>query len=102
VLRTRVTRLPGLERLWADGGYAGKLVPWVATVLQRALVMVQRPRHPQGVQGLPWRWSVARTCGWLKRSRRLSKDFEAWPETTETWIRSAMIHLMVRRLAARA
>jgi hypothetical protein len=24
------------------------------------------------------------------------------PETTETWIRIAMIHLMVRRLAARA
>jgi hypothetical protein len=36
------------------------------------------------------------------RQRRLSKDFEALPETTETWSRIAMIHLMVRRLAARA
>ena len=27
---------------------------------------------------------------------------EALPETTETWIRVAMIQLMVRRLAARA
>jgi transposase len=51
---------------------------------------------------LQWRWIVERTFGWLNRSQRLSKDFEALPETTETWIRIAMIHLMVRRLAARA
>ena len=53
-------------------------------------------------QVVQWRWIVERTFGWLNRSRRLSKDFEALPETTETWIRIAMIHLMVRRLAARA
>jgi putative transposase len=47
-------------------------------------------------------WSKAATFGWLNCSRRLSKDFEALPGTTETWIRTAVIHLMVRRLAARA
>jgi putative transposase len=83
VLRALVARFPGLQLIWADGGYAGKLVAWVTTVLQ-------------------WRWIVERTFGWLNRSRRLSKDFEALPETTETWIRIAMIQLMVRRLAARA
>ena len=102
VLRTLVTRLPGLALIWADGGYAGKLVTWVATVLQRALVIVKRPRHTQGFQVVQWRWIVERTFGWLNRSRRLSKDFEALPETTETWIRIAMIHLVVRRLAASA
>ena len=71
-------------------------------MLQRTLVIVKRPRHTQGFQVLQWRWIVERTFGWLKRSRRLSKDFEALPETTETWIRIAMIQLMVRRLAARA
>jgi putative transposase len=101
VLRTLVTRFPGRELIWADGGYAGKLVTWVATVLQRALVSVKRPRRTQGFQVLQWRWIMERTCGWLNRSRRLSKDFEALPETTETWIRIAMIQLMVRRLAAR-
>jgi putative transposase len=102
VLRALVARFPGLQLIWADGGYAGKLVTWVATVLQRALMIVKRPRHTQGFQVVQWRWIVERTFGWLNRSRRLSKDFEAWPETTETWIRIAMIHLMVRRLAARA
>ena len=102
VLTTLVARFPRLQLIWADGGYAGKLVTWVTTVLQRTLVIVKRPRHTQGFQGVQWRWIVERTFGWLNRSRRLSKDFEALPETTEAWVRIAMIHLMVRRLAARA
>ena len=102
VLTALVARFAGLQLIWADGGYAGQLVTWVTTMLQRTLVIVKRPRHTQGFQGLQWRWIVERTFGWLNRSRRLSKDFEALPETTETWIRIAMIHLMVRRLAARA
>ena len=102
VLRALVARFPGLQLIWADGGYAGKLVTWVAMVLQRTLVIVKRPRHTQGFQVVQWRWIVERTFGWLNRSRRLSKDFEALPETTETWIRIAMIQLMVRRLAASA
>jgi hypothetical protein len=47
VLKTLVTRFPGLELIWADGGYAGKLVTWVATVLQRALVIVKRLSTPK-------------------------------------------------------
>ena len=64
--------------------------------------MVKRPRRTQGLQVLPWRWSGERPFGWLKRSRRLSQDCEALPATPEAWISSAMIHLLVRRLAARA
>jgi putative transposase len=101
VLTALVARFPGLHLLWAEGGYAGKLVAWVATVLQRSLTIVKRPRHTQGFRVVQWRWIVERTFGWLNRSRRLSKDFEALPETTETWIRIVMIQLMVRRLAAR-
>jgi putative transposase len=102
VLTALVARFPGLRLLWGDGGYAGKRVTWVATVLPRPLVIVQRPRHTRGFQGVQWRWIVERTFGWLNRSRRLSKDFEALPETTAAWVRIAMIQLMMRRLAARA
>jgi hypothetical protein len=35
----------------------------VATVLQRALVIVKRPRHTQGFQVVQWRWNVERTFG---------------------------------------
>ena len=83
VLRALVARFPGLQLIWAGGGYAGKLVAWVATTLRRTLVIVKRPRHTQGFRVLQWRWIVERTFGWLNRSRRLSKDFEALPETTK-------------------
>ena len=102
VLTALAARFPGLQLIWADGGYAGKLVTWVTTVRQRTLGMVKRPRHTRGFRVVQWRWIVERTFGWLNRSRWLSKAFEALPETTEPWSRIAMIHLMVRRLAARA
>ena len=101
VLTRLISRFPGLKLVWADGGYAGKLVDWVATGLHRTLSIVKRPRKTQGFRVLQWRWIVERTFGWLNRSRRLSKDFEPLPETTEAWIRIAMIQLMVRRLAAK-
>ena len=102
VLTALVARFPGLQLIWADGGTPANSSPGSRPVLQRTLVIVKRPRHTRGFQVLQWRWIVERTFGWLNRSRRLSKDFEALPETTETWIRIAMIQLMVRRLAARA
>ena len=33
--------------IWADGGYAGKLVEWVAAILQLTLPIVKRPRTIQ-------------------------------------------------------
>jgi Transposase DDE domain len=42
---------------------------------------------------------VERTLGWFNRSRRLSNDDEYLAQTSETVIRVAMIHLMIRRLA---
>jgi len=37
--------------------------------------------------------------GWLGRYRRLSKDYEGLPETSETMIYVAMTHIMFCRLA---
>jgi len=48
---------------------------------------------------LPRRWVVERTFAWLSFCRRLSKDYEVLPETSEAMIFAAMVHLMVRRLA---
>jgi transposase len=100
LLTRLISRFLGLKLVWADGGYAGNLVEWVAAVLQRTLSIVKRPQKSQGFQVLQWRWIVERTFGWLNRSRRLSKDF-GLTETTEAWIRIAMIQLMTRRLASK-
>jgi putative transposase len=43
-----------------------------------------------------WRWLVERTFGWFGRYRRLSKDYEHNPKSSEAWIYIAMIHRMAR------
>ena len=47
---------------------------------------------------LPKRWMVERTFSWLIRTRRLSKDYERMMQSSETFIKVAMIRLIVRRL----
>ena len=43
-----------------------------------------------------WRWIVERTFGWFGRYRRLSKDYEHNPASSEAWIDIAMVHWMSR------
>lgn len=60
---------------------------------------MRRPQQASGFVLLPKRWVVERTFGWLTRYRRLSKDYEQLPATSEAMILAVMVHLMVRRLA---
>ena len=60
---------------------------------------MMRSDSQRGVRVLPKRWIVERTFGWLNGCRRLSKDYEELPETSETFIYLAMIRLMLQRLA---
>ncbi len=48
---------------------------------------------------LPKRWIVERTFSWLGQNRRMSKDYERLPESSEAFIYVAMSRLMARRLA---
>ena len=98
VLAKLAGRFPRLRLIWADGGYGGQLVTWALAAYGWALEIVKRPDDARGFVALPKRWLVERTFGWLGRCRRLSKDYEARPETCETWIYPAMTHLMLRRL----
>ncbi len=99
VLTRLLGRFPRLQLIWADGAYGGKLVEWARTVGGWTLELVRRPPQQHTFQVLPRRWVVERTFGWLNLQRRLSKDYEALCETTETWIYIAMTGLTLRRLA---
>ncbi len=91
-------RFPRLKLIWADGGYAGQLVGWVKEFGTWVLEIVKRSDDVRGFVVLPHRWVVERTFAWLGKYRRLSKDYEALPETSESLIYAAMIHVMLRRL----
>jgi putative transposase len=90
---------PRLQLIWADGGYAGKLIDWVMSVGGWVLQIVRRCDDVKGFVVLPKRWIVERTFAWLGRYRRLSKDYEYLTASSENMILLAMINLMVHRLS---
>ena len=122
-------KFPRLKQLWLDAGYRGedKGRGWVQKALGWSVELVERRRKPapeevlklwaeewskegvavnweellppRGFQVLPKRWVVERTFSWIDQNRRMSKDYERLPETSEAFIYVAMSRLMVRRLA---
>jgi putative transposase len=99
MLRHRYMRL---RHIWADGAYTGPLGQWVKELRPQRpirLEITKRSDIAKGFVVIPKRWIVERTFGWFNRYRRLSKDYELLPETSEAVIQVTMIHLMIRRLA---
>jgi putative transposase len=92
-------RCPRLKVVWVDGIYEKQwLITWTKSECGWELQVIKRSDGTKGFKLLPKRWVVERTFGWLGRYRRLSKDYERYPETSETMIQTAMLHIMLRRL----
>ena len=91
--------LPRLTHIWADGNYDGPLIQWVKNCWGYDLEIVVKPAGQKGFCVLARRWVVERTFAWLGKQRRLSKDYEEKPATSEAFIQVAMTALMLRRLA---
>ena len=95
-LRGRFSRL---RTLFADAGYGGApLTEWMRNFGGWVLEIVRGIKGQDGFVVQPKRWIVERTFGWLNWYRRLSKDYEELPETSEVMILIAMTHLMVQRV----
>jgi transposase len=90
---------PTIKLTWADGGYAGKLIPWATTWLRLTLQIVKRPDDLHTFKVLPRRWVVERTLAWITRHRRTVRDYERLRAHHETYLYWAMIIVMTRRLA---
>ncbi len=88
-----------LRRIWVDGTYRGTLINWVIDHCQFLLQAVLRADTHKGFVVLPRRWVVERTFAWLTQCRRLGKDYEVLPKSSEALIYIAMTRLMMRRLA---
>jgi putative transposase len=92
-------RFPRLRAVRADSAYGRYGLPGWVEALGHFVLELVRPPAAVGFVLLPKRWVVERTFAWLGRSRRLSKDYERVPESSEAMIQVSMIHLMLRRLA---
>lgn len=91
-------KFPRLKLIWADGGYAGQLITWMMMFGQWILEIIKRNTDLTTFVVLPRRWIVERTFGWFSKYRRLSKDYESLPSSSEAMIQLAMINLMLHRL----
>jgi transposase len=96
--RLRFT-MPSVATVFADGGYAGRLVVYARQVLRVAVEVVKKPADQVGFAVLPRRWVVERTLGWIVLCRRLRCDYERRTDTAEAMTKWAMIGIMTRRLA---
>jgi putative transposase len=89
-----------LRLIGVDGTYRGQLVEWVAQHMRFVLRVTLHPEGTKGLVLLPRRWVVERTLAWFNQSRRLSKDYERLPQSSEAMIYLSMTRLMLRRLTA--
>jgi transposase len=89
---------PNMKKIWVDAGYKEQFVTWFKENCDWVVEIVTRRKDVVGFEVQPHRWLVERTLGWFNLCRRLSKDYEYYPETSEAMVNVASIRLMLRRL----
>ena len=92
-------KLSTISLIWADGGYAGRLVTWAQTVLTFTVTIVKRTDDLTGFRVIPRRWVVERTLAWISKHRRCVRDYETLPEHSKAMVYIAMIMTLSRCLA---
>jgi transposase len=84
--------------VFADAGYAGRLVDRVAATLPLVLDIVRRPKGETGFVLLPRRWVIERTFAWMIKHRRLIRDHEGRLDVAETMLTIAAADTLLRRV----
>ena len=92
---------PEITIVWADSGYAGKLVTWAKKYLNLTLKTVSRPKDAKGFVLLPRRWVIERSIAWVMHARRHDRDYERLIQHSESLITWAAITLRTRRITRR-
>ena len=86
-----------IETVFADGGYAGKLLSWTKEKTHLTLGIIKRPRALR-FEPLPRRWVVEPSFAWLFKNCRLVRDFEQRTDVAKTLIRITAIGTMLKRI----
>lgn len=109
--------LPRLKVVWGDSHYGGTFIGWLKvhlgwqmqtvkalTLPKRGLLVLEGETvdwdklFPKGFRPLPKRWVVERTFSWLTRFRRLCRDHEGLPSSSEAFIQIATCNRMLNLL----
>lgn len=88
---------PSVVKTWVDAGFKNQFVEHAATLGIDAEV-VPRNTEVRGFHVVKRRWVVERTLGWLMLHRRLARDYETHPASSEAMIHIAMIDNVSRRI----
>ena len=96
VLKASQARFPFVQKVFADGIYAGQKLAAATSVV---VEIVRKLPDQVGFQVLPRRWVVERFFAWINRNRRLAKDFEATIASATAFLYAACVMLLIRRLA---
>ena len=119
LLRQVVGHVPRLASIWADAAYHQQgFLSWVQNLFRVRVLRTQEiPPHyappqlqrhatgkfqkvPRLMKGkLGQRWVVEPSFAWISRLRRLARDVEGKPASSEAFIALAFSRLMLQRLA---
>jgi transposase len=108
-------KVPGIERVYVDGGYAGKRAQEIRDRLDLDVHVVRHPGNRNvgrwhhedqiplfddtaGFVVLPKRWVVERTNAWNERPRRMTRDHDRRLDVSTGWIWLADGRRLLRRL----
>ncbi len=92
-------KIPTLQRFFADQGYTGNLKNRCLIKTGCLFTIAKKAPNIAGFEVIPKRWIVERTFAWLSNFRRMSKDYEHSPQTSETNIFFNMTTIMLTKLA---
>jgi hypothetical protein len=94
-------RYPRWETVWGDAKYKNHALDrWLESGKKPLkLKVVKRPPESVGFVKVPTRGVAERSCAWLGRDRRQSKDYEWHTSSSEAWLRISSIRGMLNRLA---
>lgn len=88
---------PTVVKTWVDTGFKNQFIEHAAEIGVDAEV-VHRNADVRGFHIVKRRWVVERTLGWIMLHRRLTRDFETLPSSSEAMIQIAMIDNVSRRI----
>lgn len=109
--------LPQMKLIWGDSHYGGTFLAWVKeqfgwivqtihalTVPKRGLLVPEEEDvdweklFPKGFRPQPRRWVIERSFSWIVRWRRLCRDHEGLPSSSEAFIKLSASYRMLTTL----